>query len=114
MDIFVLPSLTEGLPMALLEAMAAKLPVIASSVGAIPDIITNNVNGVLVKPGSEQELETALIFMLEDRQRRKVMALHGYEKVRDEFSSERMANEYLKIYQDLTKSADYTDSSNFN
>lgn len=101
MDIFVLPSLTEGLPMVLLESMAAKLPVVASSVGAIPTIIKNNENGLLVKPGSDEELEKALVFMLNNKGKREEMAQRGFETVRDEFSSEKMANEYLKVYNNL-------------
>jgi glycosyltransferase involved in cell wall biosynthesis len=69
-DVFVLPSRSEGVPMALLEAMAHGLPVIATPVGGIPDAVTTNVEGLLVRPGDIVELTQALATMIDDESRR--------------------------------------------
>jgi glycosyltransferase involved in cell wall biosynthesis len=68
-DLFILPSLQEGMPLALLEAMACGLPVLSTEVGAIPGIVRDHGNGRLVKPGDEAGLATVLAEMLPQRQR---------------------------------------------
>ena len=60
MDVFVLPSLTEGTPMALLEAMAAGLPAVASAVGGVPDVLEQDTNGLLVRPSSAEDIARAV------------------------------------------------------
>lgn len=101
MDIFVLPSLDEGLPMAILEAMAAKIPVIATKVGAIPRVIENRENGILVSACSVQELTDALQTVLRGDELAKQMSDDGYHKVAEEFSSEKMAEKYCDLYEGL-------------
>ena len=66
LDIFVLSSLTEGTPMALLEAMAFKIPVVATNVGGIPKIIKNGINGILVEPGDSSELAREIKLLIND------------------------------------------------
>ncbi len=66
MDIFVLPSLTEGTPMALLEAMSAGLPVLATAVGGVPLVVEDRVNGLLAAPGDPQSLSDRLSLLLRD------------------------------------------------
>jgi len=101
MDIFVLPSLTEGLPMALLEAMAAKRPVVATSVGAVPKVIEDDRSGLLVPPGDVDALAEAMIRLLRDPQEAGRLAQHGYQRVRKDFSSQTMAQRYIEVYQDV-------------
>jgi len=67
MDLFVLPSLTEGTPLALLEAMSAGVPVVATRVGGVPDIIKDGINGVLVTPGSKEAIAEAIIKLSSDK-----------------------------------------------
>jgi len=67
--VFVLPSLNEGLPNALLQAMAAGLPVVASRVGGIPEVVRDGVDGILVNPGSPYELAKGITSLLMDRER---------------------------------------------
>lgn len=98
-DIFVLPSLKEGMPMALLEAMATKKPVIATNVGAIPTIIDHSKTGLLVEPRSVEDIHNSLVQLLKDDEKANLLARNGFEKVKHEFSSRRMAEEYLKVYQ---------------
>ncbi len=98
MDMFVLPSLTEGLPIVVLEAMAANRPVIATAVGAIPKIITDNETGFLVPPSDVSALEAAISSLIDDGANARRVAVAGSAKVRREFSSERMCRRYLDVY----------------
>lgn len=67
LDVFVLPSYNEGLPMAMLEAMGWELPVIVTPVGGIPELITNNQNGLLVTPGDIKQLSLAMQLLIENQ-----------------------------------------------
>jgi len=98
LDIFVLPSLKEGLPMALLEAMAARLPVVATKVGAVPKVVVHKENGFLVEPGSSESLCTAISELLSDSTEAVRFGLQGYQKVENEFSSKAMAERYFDVY----------------
>jgi glycosyltransferase involved in cell wall biosynthesis len=101
LNVFVLPSLNEGLPMALLEAHAARIPVVATRVGAIPDVLEDGVTGILIPPKDPQAIAEAIIMILSDKQLASGIAQKGFERVRDNFSSEKMANKYLSIYREL-------------
>jgi len=100
-NVFVLPSLNEGLPMALLEAQAAQIPVVATSVGAIPDVLQDGVTGILIPPKEPQAIAEAVIMILSDKQLASGMAQKGFDRVRDNFSSEQMGDKYLSIYKEL-------------
>lgn len=96
-DIFILPSQYEGMPLSLIEAMAAGLPCIASNVGGIPDVIDNNENGLLIAPASEQ-LYDGIISLLEDPILRERLGKNGIKKSKM-FSSKIMAQKYIDLYQ---------------
>ena len=98
LDLMVLPSLDEGLPMTLLEAMAAKRAVIASAVGAVPEVIEHGQNGLLVQPGKADDLEQAILLVLGDAPLRRRLA-EGARKSVSRYSSDRMARNYLDFYQ---------------
>jgi glycosyltransferase involved in cell wall biosynthesis len=100
-DIFVLASLDEGLPMALLEAMAAGRPCIATRVGAVPSVIRNNESGLLVEPADEQGLCQALTRLVRDADLRTTIGQKARSQVCEEFSSAAMAHRYLSIYREL-------------
>jgi glycosyltransferase involved in cell wall biosynthesis len=100
MDFLVLPSLTEGFPMVILEAMASKLPVVATRVGEIP-LLVNRENGILVEPGDVEGIKEALFYLLENRMIAKGMGQKGYQRVKDHFSSEKMARDYMGTYRDV-------------
>jgi glycosyltransferase involved in cell wall biosynthesis len=101
-DIFVMPSLWEGLPLSLLEAMAASLPVIATRVGGIPEVITDGINGFLVAPRSSQELAKKIKYVLNlpSDTREKIVKI-ARETITHKFSLNKMINEYQKLYQEL-------------
>jgi len=100
MDIFVLPSLSEGLPMVLLEAMAARKPIVATNVGAISKAITHNKSGILVR-ANVHDLKEGIAALLCHKDKCRSLAKKGYEKVTREFSSEHMAQKYIEIYEQL-------------
>jgi glycosyltransferase involved in cell wall biosynthesis len=102
MDIFVLPSLLEGLPIALLEAMASKLPVVASRVGEVPSLVGME-NGLLVEPNGVGELKTCLIQLIENLPLARTMGDRGHQLVARYFSVERMAHDYMAIYREVMR-----------
>jgi glycosyltransferase involved in cell wall biosynthesis len=80
-DIFILPSYNEGLPMAILEAMAWGLPVISTSVGGIPELLTSNKNGLLLTPGDIEQLSQSMQFLIENKALRLEMGEAARETV---------------------------------
>lgn len=97
MDVFVMPSLKEGMPMALLEAMAAGRPVIATNAGAIPKIIENDYSGILIEPKDEVKLSSTIIKLLKDKKQSKFLGKNAYEVVKSKFSAKKMAQSYIEI-----------------
>lgn len=85
-SIYILPSYNEGLPMSVLEAMAAGLAVITTTVGGIPELMTNGVDGVLIEPGDKASLANAMASLLRDRQLRLRLAETGRQRVKDHYS----------------------------
>lgn len=98
-DIFVLPSLKEGLPYAVLEAMAAGLPIVASAVGGIPDLLGEG-NGILVQPKDSHALAEALLTLMNEKGRRNQLGKNAEETVK-RFSLERMLDRTTNTYSIL-------------
>jgi len=101
MDIFVLPSLNEGLPMTILEAMAASRPVIATRVGAIPSVIKDGETGLLVEPGDTQSLRSAVARLLSQPDLCRRIGAAGHNWVSRNYTSEAMALKYRQMYDDV-------------
>lgn len=97
-DIFVLPSLKEGMPLALLEAMACGRPCIATRVGAVPDVLGRDEYGLVVSAGDPHPLAQALLRFLKEPGLAAMVAARGRSRVRDEFSADMMARRYLRVY----------------
>jgi glycosyltransferase involved in cell wall biosynthesis len=97
-DIFVMPSLWEGLPLALLEAMATGSAVIASRTSGIPEAVTDGVEGLLTPPGDVAALASALDRVLRDAQLRATLGAAARDRVAREFSMARMTAEYEALY----------------
>lgn len=104
-DIFVLPSFTEGLPNVVLEAFAARRPVVATSVGGTPEVVLDGENGFLVRPQEEELMAARLLQLLADPVLRKRMGSAGYRRVRENFSPEGQAEAYRKLYFTMTRTA---------
>jgi glycosyltransferase involved in cell wall biosynthesis len=98
-DVFVLPSLSEGMPLAVLEAMAAKRPVVATRVGAIPKIVKDQQTGLLVDGGDITELQSASSLLLGHPDLCSTLGQSGHEVAKALFSSDSMAKNYLGIYR---------------
>lgn len=98
-DIFLLPSLKEGLPYVLLEAGASSVPTIATSVGGIPDIIDDMQNGMLIRAKREKEIADALRFLLTNHKKREAFGAALKEKVLREFWFEKMLAETVGVYE---------------
>jgi glycosyltransferase involved in cell wall biosynthesis len=103
MDIFVLPSYSEGVSLALLEAMAAGLPVIATAVGGLPEVVTDGENGLLIPPRDAEALATALARLLEASDFAKKLGQNARKHVREHFSLDRLGREINEIYEELVE-----------
>jgi len=102
-DIFVLPSLWEGLPTAAIEAMAAGCPVVATNVAGTPEVIVDRKTGFLVPPCDPQALADKIKLLLQDQVLRERMGQAGIERVKQHFTIERMVREYEDLYRKLMK-----------
>jgi glycosyltransferase involved in cell wall biosynthesis len=96
-EVFVLPSISEGFPNVIAEAMSAGLPVVASRAGGIPDIIVNNENGYLVETGDTDALADRIILLLQDESLRKTIAENNRLRVK-EFTWGRVIDKLERIY----------------
>lgn len=101
-DIVVLPSIVtangerEGTPAALMEAMAYGIPVVSTSTGGIPEVLRDD-SGLLVSPGTADELADALALLMSDEQRRKEVAERGRQRIREEFNWEIFRRRFLEM-----------------
>lgn len=102
-SLFAMPSLTEGLPMVLLEAMQAAVPIVASRVGGIPEVLQHGRCGLLMEPGDQKALELGIRAVMDDNGAAKQRVLAARERVDNEFSSRIMAEKYLTIYRSVLK-----------
>lgn len=100
-DLVVLPSRNEGQPLALLEAMAAEVAVLATAVGGVPDLVTDGVDGFLVEPGDAAGLARRIAAALDDPGLRAACARRGRERVVERASIERVVAEHLALYRRL-------------
>jgi glycosyltransferase involved in cell wall biosynthesis len=102
-NFLMLPSLHEGVPYVLLEALALKVPVIASNVGGIPEVVRNGQEALLVEPRSASDLVRVLRRAMPDAPTMAKMAQAGHQRVLAEFSGTVMASRYSELYRALAK-----------
>jgi len=100
-DLFVLPSLSEGSPNALLESMAARVPIVATNVGGVPEIVNDGESAILVPPANVDLLAKSILHLLEDRPLAKQLASAAFDKVRRLFSPTNYDERILSIYDEL-------------
>ena len=96
-NIFVLPSVKEGFPWAVIEAMAAKLPVIATRVGAIPEIIENGKNGFIVEPARPEQIAGKIQELLSNNHLRQEMGIQAHQTVLFKFELDKMVEQIEKL-----------------
>jgi glycosyltransferase involved in cell wall biosynthesis len=101
MDVFVLPSIFEGMPVALLEAMACARPIVATDVGSIPRLIQDQRTGLLVKAKDVRGLVAAIMSFLKEPSRGEMIGMRARDLVIKEFSLEKTSARYLGLYQRL-------------
>jgi glycosyltransferase involved in cell wall biosynthesis len=103
-DLFVFPtSYAEGCPASLLEAMAAGLPCITTSVGGIPDVFVNNLNGILLDNVTPQTVANAITYLLSDISTLMVIAEHNRAKAWNKYESQQVSERIAKDYQSLAE-----------
>ena len=98
MDIFILPSLSEGTPLSILEAMASQKPVVATDVGGLSEIVENGETGFLVPREDPESLAEKILLVLEDKELAGKMALEARKKVEKKYDLNIMAKKYIDIY----------------
>jgi glycosyltransferase involved in cell wall biosynthesis len=106
MDVFVLPSLSEGLSIALLEAMRAGRPVVATRVGGNPELVIEGKTGFLVAAEDAPALAQAILKLLEDSNQAKTFGARARRLVEQQYTLDRMADEYLQLYQQAMRKRD--------
>lgn len=101
LNLLVMPSLHEGMPYTLLEAMYLKTPIVASDVGGLKEISENNVDVILVPPADEGSLEKAIRFLYDNSESRKHLTINAYNKVTENFLINKMTERYFVVYVNL-------------
>ncbi len=99
LDLLMIPSRSEGIPMVLLEALASGTPVVASRVGGIPEVVEDRRHGLLCAPGDADALAQACMKLMGDRDAARTLASAGLRRVEEKFSASLMASRYAEIYQ---------------
>ena len=106
-DIFVLPSRWEGLPMALLEAMGTGMPVVATQVEGVNEVLKQNIHGFLVPPEDSDALVRALLELINHPQLRIKMGREGRKRIEESYTSDIMCEKYLNVMLDYTRSKNH-------
>ena len=102
-DVFAMSSVTEGLGTSLLDAMACGKPVVATTVGGIPEVVVHEETGLLVPPRDPAAMAAALVRLLADSGLRQQMGEAGLARVRTHFSAETMVKNTLRVYQQVAR-----------
>lgn len=102
-DLFLMPSLSEGTPLALLEAMASAKPIIASNVGGITELIENNYNGILIEPNNQNLLADKIKFLLENYTASERMGKNAQKSILSR-TWENICKNYIEIYDSILES----------
>ncbi|EIM65120.1 glycosyltransferase [Desulfobacter postgatei 2ac9] len=100
--LYVLPSYNEGLPMSILEAMAAGLPIVSTKVGGIPEAVTDGVEGFLIEPGDVEALAKCIDVLLSDLDLRHRMGAAGRKKIQTVFSADIIVPKIEALYSEIT------------
>ena len=103
-SVLVVPSRMESIPQVIKEAFFLKIPVVATSVGGIPELIEHEKNGLLVNPNDPDQLTNSVNEMLENKEKAARITNAGYDFVTDNLTWEILLPKYVKFYEDLVKS----------
>jgi len=105
LDVYVLPSVAEGISNSLLEAMATGLPVIATATGGNPEVVIDGQSGLLFPVGDADALTDHLLLLEAGRDRRRLLASEALRRVQKEFSLESMIGKYTELYENLRRTS---------
>jgi glycosyltransferase involved in cell wall biosynthesis len=100
-DIFLMPSLWEGLPLALLEAMAARLPVVGHSIDGLTDVVDEGITGHLVKPGDHKLMAEKIVLLAQNPELRQTMGTAGRKLVEKRYNLERVVDDIETLYHNV-------------
>jgi glycosyltransferase involved in cell wall biosynthesis len=100
-DLLVISSKWEGLPVTLLEGMAACRPVVSTAVGGVPNVVADGQAALLVPPEDSLALANACLKILQDPALAQLLAQAGYERVKNQFSLDAMIGKTLNLYEEL-------------
>jgi len=104
-DIFVLPSYSEGFPVVVLEAMAGKLPIVTTPVGALPEVFDDGLNGFFIQPGDYRDLADKMIRLVTDSETRTRTGQYNFEYVSENFDIDVIAGKLGDIFSEMTNGA---------
>ncbi|MGF1580089.1 MAG: glycosyltransferase [Gemmataceae bacterium] len=102
-DLFLLTSISEGIPLTLIEAMAAKVPIVSTNVGGVPEVIEDGKTGMLVPSGEDHLLARKILELASDGYRRRQIAQCGFERALAFFSETQMHSSYLQLYEEMLR-----------
>jgi glycosyltransferase involved in cell wall biosynthesis len=105
LDLLIMPSLHEGLPYALLEAMYLRVPVVASEVGGLKEVIDDGQDGILLPPQDEEALSYAIERLYNNKELRDAIAHKAYNKICSEFMAMDMMEKYINVYHEVLQVA---------
>jgi len=100
-DIFVLPSLSEGFPVVIVEAMASGLPIVATNITGLPEIVHDGENGFLVEPKNPAELAERILLLLQDDELRGRIAQNNKQRAKD-YTWEKVIDRLEEVYEKIT------------
>jgi glycosyltransferase involved in cell wall biosynthesis len=106
LELFVFPSLNEGLGSILLDVIQAKVPIIASDVGGIPDIIEHEHTGILIEPKNADAIYQAIVKLYNDPEQRKNLANEAYKSI-ENYSIKSMTDKYEVLYKSYIQNSKY-------
>ncbi len=103
LDLFVLPSIMEGLNNSIVEAMMMGIPVVATNVGGIPEIVKSGETGLLTPPGDPASLAEAVVELLQNHEKADALASAGREFAMNNLTAEKMVKDTISVYEDILK-----------
>ena len=102
-SMLVIPSRMESIPQVIKEAFFLKIPIVTTNVGGIPELIENDVSGILVEPNNPEKLLEAINGLIENEELAQKLAKNGYDFVMKNLTWETLLPKYIKFYKDLMK-----------
>lgn len=100
-DVLVLPSAAEACPMAVLQGMALGLPVVASRVGGVAEVVRDGIDGLLVDAGDDEALREALVLLRDQSELRHCMGVSAARRIREDFTLERCTDALVRVYREV-------------